>query len=44
LEIRQTGKTAIAIDTIINQKVANERFGAQKLYSIYVAVGQKCHQ
>jgi F-type H+-transporting ATPase subunit alpha len=38
---RQTGKTAIAIDTIINQKVANERVGAQKLYSIYVAVGQK---
>jgi F-type H+-transporting ATPase subunit alpha len=38
---RQTGKTAIAIDTIINQKVANERFGSSKLYSIYVAVGQK---
>jgi len=38
---RQTGKTAIAIDTIINQKVSNERFDSQKLYSIYVAVGQK---
>jgi F-type H+-transporting ATPase subunit alpha len=38
---RQTGKTAIAIDTIIAQKVANEVFGAKVLYSIYVAVGQK---
>ncbi|MCL4145597.1 UNVERIFIED_CONTAM: hypothetical protein GTU68_029647 [Idotea baltica] len=38
---RQTGKTAIAIDTIINQKTANERRGSSKLYSIYVAVGQK---
>ena len=38
---RQTGKTAIAIDTIINQKSANEQIGAKKLYSIYVAVGQK---
>lgn len=38
---RQTGKTAIAIDTIINQKTANETEGALKLYSIYVAVGQK---
>jgi F-type H+-transporting ATPase subunit alpha len=39
---RQTGKTAIAIDTIINQIETNK--GAQKsktLYSIYVAVGQK---
>lgn len=38
---RQTGKTAIAVDTIINQKSVNETVGAQKLYSIYVAVGQK---
>lgn len=38
---RQTGKTAIAVDTIINQKGANEKRGAKKLYSIYVAVGQK---
>jgi len=39
---RQTGKTAIAIDTIINQKFTNA--GAddkQKLYCIYVAIGQK---
>merc|ERR1711977_572127 len=39
---RQTGKTAIAIDTIINQKGINE--GPVKkdhLYCIYVAVGQK---
>ena len=37
---RQTGKTAIAIDTIINQKAIN---GAddKKLYCVYVAVGQK---
>ncbi len=38
---RQTGKTAIAVDTIINQKAVNEAVGASKLYSIYVAVGQK---
>ncbi len=40
---RQTGKTAIAIDTILNQKVNFEAGGdpAQKLYCIYVAVGQK---
>jgi F-type H+-transporting ATPase subunit alpha len=39
---RQTGKTAIAIDAIINQKFTNA--GAddkQKLYCIYVAIGQK---
>merc|ERR1712149_138862 len=39
---RQTGKTAVAIDTIINQKQFNE--GAdekKKLYCIYVAIGQK---
>ena len=39
---RQTGKTAIALDTIINQKRFND--GAdekKKLYCIYVAVGQK---
>jgi F-type H+-transporting ATPase subunit alpha len=34
---RQTGKTAIAIDTIINQKTK----GADGLYCIYVGVGQK---
>merc|ERR1712112_390745 len=39
---RQTGKTAIAIDTIINQKRFNDAGDAkQMLYCIYVAVGQK---
>ena len=39
---RQTGKTAIAIDTIINQKEINESDDeSRKLYCIYVAVGQK---
>ena len=39
---RQTGKTAIAIDTIINQKRFNEAAEEKKkLYCIYVAIGQK---
>ena len=39
---RQTGKTAIAIDTIINQKRINEsNEESKKLYCVYVAVGQK---
>ncbi len=39
---RQTGKTAIAIDTIINQKDVNAGDDeSRKLYCIYVAVGQK---
>lgn len=39
---RQTGKTAIAIDTIINQKRFNEGTDEKKkLYCIYVAIGQK---
>ncbi|MBC2668663.1 F0F1 ATP synthase subunit alpha [Novosphingobium piscinae] len=39
---RQTGKTAIAIDTFINQKEANKGSDeSKKLYCIYVAVGQK---
>jgi len=39
---RQTGKTAIAIDTILNQKDAFVRNDDEKkLYCIYVAVGQK---
>ena len=39
---RQTGKTAVAIDTIINQKSIHEsNDDANKLYCIYVAVGQK---
>jgi F-type H+-transporting ATPase subunit alpha len=40
---RQTGKTAIALDTILNQKPLNVE-GApegQKLYCVYVAIGQK---
>jgi F-type H+/Na+-transporting ATPase subunit alpha len=41
---RQTGKTAIAIDTFLNQKSTNDSAGkddAKKLFCIYVAVGQK---
>ena len=41
---RQTGKTAIAVDTFINQKPVNEAAGkdnSKKLFCIYVAVGQK---
>ena len=41
---RQTGKTAVALDTILNQKVYNEAAGSdesKKLYCVYVAVGQK---
>ncbi len=40
---RQTGKTAVAIDTIINQKAINDRAksDSEKLFCIYVAVGQK---
>ena len=39
---RQTGKTAVIIDTIINQKVVNAGADeSKKLYCIYVAVGQK---
>lgn len=39
---RQTGKTAIAIDAIINQKNINQSADeSQKLYCIYVAIGQK---
>merc|ERR1712036_47704 len=39
---RQTGKTAIAIDTIINQKRFNDATDEKKkLYCIYVAIGQK---
>ena len=37
---RQTGKTAIAIDTIINQKRSNYEAG-DPVYCIYVAIGQK---
>ena len=42
---RQTGKTAIAIDTILNQKQINAATNSgssnQKLYCVYVAIGQK---
>lgn len=36
---RQTGKTAIAIDTILNQRAAYE--AGEPVYCIYVAIGQK---
>jgi F-type H+-transporting ATPase subunit alpha len=41
---RQTGKTAVIIDTILNQKAANDAAGddaKKKLFCIYVAIGQK---
>jgi F-type H+-transporting ATPase subunit alpha len=40
---RQTGKTAVALDTILNQKPLNAEGApeSQKLYCVYVAVGQK---
>ena len=41
---RQTGKTAVALDAILNQKSYNEAAGDdenKKLYCIYVAIGQK---
>ena len=39
---RQTGKTAIALDTILNQKPLNAQTDEKiKLYCVYVAVGQK---
>ncbi|MCF7699423.1 F0F1 ATP synthase subunit alpha [Loktanella sp. M215] len=40
---RQTGKTAVALDTILNQKSYNDaaKDDSEKLYCIYVAIGQK---
>ncbi len=41
---RQTGKTAVALDTILNQKTYNDAAGkdeTKKLYCVYVAIGQK---
>ncbi len=39
---RQTGKTAVALDTILNQKPLNKGTDeSQKLYCVYVAIGQK---
>ena len=40
---RQTGKTAICIDTILNQKQTNDaaKDDSEKLFCVYVAIGQK---
>ena len=41
---RQTGKTAVALDTILNQKAYNDAAGddeSKKLYCVYIAIGQK---
>ncbi|KAF6005364.1 hypothetical protein CCYA_CCYA01G0165 [Cyanidiococcus yangmingshanensis] len=38
---RQTGKTAVAIDAILNQKKAHDENRPDKVYCIYVGVGQK---
>ncbi|MCW9035255.1 MAG: F0F1 ATP synthase subunit alpha [Alphaproteobacteria bacterium] len=40
---RQTGKTAVIIDTILNQKAVNDaaKDDSEKLFCVYVAVGQK---
>ena len=41
---RQTGKTAVAVDAILNQKSYNDAAGSdesKKLYCVYVAIGQK---
>ncbi|MFI4860794.1 MAG: F0F1 ATP synthase subunit alpha [Phycisphaerales bacterium JB063] len=38
---RKTGKTAVAIDAIINQKYTHETEGEEPVYCFYVAVGQK---
>ncbi len=41
---RQTGKTAVALDTMLNQKAYNAAAGddeSKKLYCVYVAIGQK---
>ena len=39
---RQTGKTALALDAILNQKSVNDTGDeTQKLYCVYVAIGQK---
>ncbi len=41
---RQTGKSAVALDAVLNQKAYNEAAGEdeyKKLYCVYVAVGQK---
>lgn len=39
---RQTGKTAVAIDAIINQRVTHKsKDESEKMYCVYVAIGQK---
>ena len=40
---RQTGKTAICVDTILNQKETNDaaKDDSEKLFCVYVAIGQK---
>jgi F-type H+-transporting ATPase subunit alpha len=41
---RQTGKTAVALDAMLNQAQVNERAGddeSKKMYCVYVAIGQK---
>lgn len=41
---RQTGKTAVALDAMLNQKFTNETYAddeTKKLYCVYVAIGQK---
>ena len=39
---RQTGKTAIILDTILNQKAIHDNGPeSEKLYCVYVAIGQK---
>jgi len=39
---RQTGKTAVAVDTIINQKTVNKAADEKKhLYCVYISIGQK---
>jgi F-type H+/Na+-transporting ATPase subunit alpha len=38
---RQTGKTAIILDTFLNQKPAHDAGGDDKVFCVYVAIGQK---
>lgn len=38
---RQTGKSAIVIDTIINQRDLHEKNSPEKVYCVYVVIGQK---
>jgi len=38
---RQTGKTSVAIDSILNQKFENQKMDVKNLFCIYTAIGQK---